>query len=197
MSSAVDMRWPAQAINLDDQRVELGQVGRHPRGKSLGRQRHKPPRGRRLRGAVARQIGRSPSGSRTAPPQFARRHIDAPGSWPSGQPVLGLRRRPARQRQLRDRGSLTGAPHSRGEGRVGHHWGMTAGEIGFLGFHGGKVTASAARARLSFAAFVTPSPAISKFSGTIPRNGAKFLRVECLGQARASSGRGDLRRRWK
>ena len=29
-----------QAINLDDQRVELGQVGRHPHCKSLGRQRH-------------------------------------------------------------------------------------------------------------------------------------------------------------
>jgi putative transposase len=31
---------------------------------------------------------------------------------------------------------LTGAPHSRGGGRVGRRWGRTKGKIGF---HGGKV----------------------------------------------------------
>jgi putative transposase len=36
-----------------------------------------------------------------------------------------------------DAEQLTGAPHSRGGGRVGHRWGTTAGKIGF---HGGKVT---------------------------------------------------------
>jgi hypothetical protein len=39
---------------------------------------------------------------------------------------------------LREDGQqLTGAPHSRGGGRVGHRWGTTEGKIGF---HGGKVT---------------------------------------------------------
>jgi hypothetical protein len=37
----------------------------------------------------------------------------------------------------KDGQQLTGAPHSRGGGRVGHRWGTTEGKIGF---HGGKVT---------------------------------------------------------
>jgi hypothetical protein len=42
------------------------------------------------------------------------------------------------ERMLReDAEQLTGAPHSRGGGRVGHRWGTTARKIGF---HGGKVT---------------------------------------------------------
>jgi putative transposase len=39
---------------------------------------------------------------------------------------------------------LTGAPHSRGGGRVGHRWGTTEGKIGF---HGGKVTVHRPRVR--------------------------------------------------
>jgi putative transposase len=35
-----------------------------------------------------------------------------------------------------DAQQLTGTPHSRGGGRVGHRWGTTEGKIGF---HGGKV----------------------------------------------------------
>jgi hypothetical protein len=35
-----------------------------------------------------------------------------------------------------DAQQLTGAPHRRGGGRVGHRWGTTEGKIGF---HGGKV----------------------------------------------------------
>ena len=35
-----------------------------------------------------------------------------------------------------DAQQLAGAPHSRGEDRVGHRWGTTKGKIGF---HGGKV----------------------------------------------------------
>src|ERR1700751_1413919 len=41
------------------------------------------------------------------------------------------------QRLREDAQQLTGAPHRRGGGRVGHRWGTTAGKIGF---HGGKVT---------------------------------------------------------
>jgi putative transposase len=39
---------------------------------------------------------------------------------------------------------LTGAPHSRGEGRLGHRWGRTQGKIGF---HGGKVEVHRPRVR--------------------------------------------------
>jgi hypothetical protein len=39
---------------------------------------------------------------------------------------------------------LTGAPHCRGGGRVGHRWGTTAGKIGF---HGGRVTVHRPRVR--------------------------------------------------
>jgi hypothetical protein len=46
---------------------------------------------------------------------------------------------------LREDGQqLTGAPHSRGGGRVGHRWGTTEGKIGF---HGGKVTVHRPRVR--------------------------------------------------
>src|SRR4029078_7396274 len=43
-----------------------------------------------------------------------------------------------------DAQQLTGAPHRRGAGRVGHRWGTTAGKIGF---HGGKVTVHRPRVR--------------------------------------------------
>jgi len=43
-----------------------------------------------------------------------------------------------------DAQQLTGAPHRRGSGRVGHRWGTTAGKIGF---HGGKVTVHRPRVR--------------------------------------------------
>ena len=39
---------------------------------------------------------------------------------------------------------LAGAPHSRGEGRVGQRWGRTKGKIGF---HGGKVAVRRPRVR--------------------------------------------------
>jgi hypothetical protein len=49
------------------------------------------------------------------------------------------------EQMLRDDGQqLTGAPHSRGGGRVGHRWGTTEGKIGF---HGGKVTVHRPRVR--------------------------------------------------
>jgi hypothetical protein len=50
-----------QAVNLDDQEVQLGQVRCHPPGQPFCRQRHEPARGRRLRGAISahdRQIAR-------------------------------------------------------------------------------------------------------------------------------------------
>src|SRR6266849_2990399 len=43
-----------------------------------------------------------------------------------------------------DAQQLTGVPHSRGGGRVGHRWGRTKGKIGF---HGGKVTVRRPRVR--------------------------------------------------
>src|SRR5262249_28806692 len=43
-----------------------------------------------------------------------------------------------------DAQQLTGAPHNRGGGRVGHRWGMTKGKIGF---HGGKVAVHRPRVR--------------------------------------------------
>ena len=43
-----------------------------------------------------------------------------------------------------DAQELTGAPHSRGGGRVGHRWGRTKGKIGF---HGGKIAVHRPRVR--------------------------------------------------
>src|SRR6059036_2352774 len=43
-----------------------------------------------------------------------------------------------------DARQLVGAPHNRGEGRVGHRWGRTKGKIGF---HGGKVAVHRPRVR--------------------------------------------------
>ena len=49
------------------------------------------------------------------------------------------------EQMLREDGQqLTGAPHSRGGGRVGHRWGTTEGKIGF---HSGKVTVHRPRVR--------------------------------------------------
>jgi putative transposase len=49
---------------------------------------------------------------------------------------------------------LAGAPHSRGEGRVGYRWGRTKGKIGF---HGGKVAVHRPRVR-NFAGHEVPLP---------------------------------------
>ena len=43
-----------------------------------------------------------------------------------------------------DAQQLAGAPHSRGNGRVGHRWGRTKGKIGF---HGGNVAVHRPRVR--------------------------------------------------
>src|SRR5262249_45718990 len=43
-----------------------------------------------------------------------------------------------------DAQQLTGAPHNRGGGRVGHRWGRTKGKIGF---HGGKIAVHRPRVR--------------------------------------------------
>jgi hypothetical protein len=60
-----------------------------------------PARGRRFRGAVPghdRQVAfRKPD----SPPEFARRHVDEHQvQGPAAKPVVGLRRRPARQRNF-------------------------------------------------------------------------------------------------
>ena len=65
-----------QAVDLDDQQVEIGQVRRRLLSQPFGRQRHEPARGRQLRGAIPghdRQVALRKSDS---PPEFARRHVD-------------------------------------------------------------------------------------------------------------------------
>jgi hypothetical protein len=54
-----------QTVDQDDQEVELGEVGSHPFGQPMDRQRHEPPRCRRLLPSPG-MARRSPSGSRTA-----------------------------------------------------------------------------------------------------------------------------------
>jgi hypothetical protein len=55
-----------QPVDLDDQEVQFGQVGRHPLGQPFSRQCHEPARGRRLRGAVPSNDRQIALGSRTA-----------------------------------------------------------------------------------------------------------------------------------
>jgi len=63
--------------------------------------RHEPARGRRLRGAVPGHDRRVPLRKPDSPPEFARRRVDQHQVHdPAAQPVLGLRRRPARQRNF-------------------------------------------------------------------------------------------------
>ena len=90
-----------QAVDLDRPKLALRQVRVHPVRHALRRQRDEPARGRRLRRAVAenrRQIAlRQPHRA----PQLARRHVDQHQVHrPPAKPVLGLRRLPARQRNL-------------------------------------------------------------------------------------------------
>ena len=90
-----------QAVDLDDQQVELGQVRRHPRGQPLRRQRHEPARGRRFRGAVPGNDGQIALRKPHSPPELARRHVDQHQvHGPAAKPVFGLRRRPGRQRNF-------------------------------------------------------------------------------------------------
>jgi hypothetical protein len=89
------------AVDLDHQQIEFGQVRRHPFAHPLRRQRHEPTRRSRLRYAGARGrwdvTFRQPNGA----PEPARRDVDQHQvHGPSPQPVLGLGRLPARQRQL-------------------------------------------------------------------------------------------------
>jgi hypothetical protein len=91
----------AQAVDLNDEQVELGDVAGEPFLQSLLRQRHEPARGRRLRRPVtfdAREWSlRQPDGA-----------TDLAGGDPDqhqvhgrlAEPVLGGRRCPARQRHL-------------------------------------------------------------------------------------------------
>jgi hypothetical protein len=89
------------AVDLDHQQIELGQVRRHPFAHPLRRQRDEPTRccGLRHAGAVGRwNIAlRQPNGA----PEPARRDVDQHQvQRPSPQPILGLRHLPGRQRQL-------------------------------------------------------------------------------------------------
>ena len=75
-------------------------------GHPLRRQRHEPARGRRLRGAVPGDGRQVPLGQPHRALKLARRHVDQHQVHrPAAKPVLGLRRRPARQAQLRGRRS--------------------------------------------------------------------------------------------
>jgi hypothetical protein len=89
------------AIDLDRQQIEPRQIRRHPFTHPLGRQRHEPTRHSRLRHA-------RPGGGRDVAlrqthrtPEAAGRDVDQHQVHrPAPQPVLGLRRLPARQRDL-------------------------------------------------------------------------------------------------
>ena len=99
-----------QAVDLDHQKIKLRQVRGHPLGHALGGQRHEPARGRRFRGAVPgnhRQVAlRKPDGA----PELARRYVDQHQvHGPATKPILGLRRRPGRQRSF----PAVEAPHPR------------------------------------------------------------------------------------
>jgi hypothetical protein len=88
-------------VDLDDQQVQLGQVGRHPFRHALRRQRHEPARYRRLGHADAlgrRNVAfRQPDG----PAETACRHVDQHQvQRPLAEQVLGLGRLPARQGDL-------------------------------------------------------------------------------------------------
>ena len=87
-----------KAVDLDRQQVKPGQVRVHPLLHLGRRQRHKMPRGRRFRRAIAlfhRQIAlRQAHGAA----EFAGRHIDEHQVHrPFAKPVFFLRRRPTRQ----------------------------------------------------------------------------------------------------
>ena len=89
------------AVDLDDQQVELGQVRRHPIFHPLGRQRHEAARGRRFR--HARALGRRNvtfrQPNRTG--ELARRDVDQHlRQSPLAQPVLAVGGLPTRQRQF-------------------------------------------------------------------------------------------------
>lgn len=89
------------AVDLDCQQIKLRQVRRHPFRHPLRRQRHEPARRRgfgHARPVRRRNIApRQPNGT----PEPAGRDVDQHQIHrPTTQPVLGLCRLPARQRQL-------------------------------------------------------------------------------------------------
>src|SRR4051812_43630738 len=89
------------AVNLDHQHIQRRQVGRHPFAHPLRRQRHEPTRRRRLRYAGAVRCWNIALWQPNGAPEPARRDIDQHQvHGPSPQPVLGLRRLPARQHQF-------------------------------------------------------------------------------------------------
>jgi hypothetical protein len=81
-----------------DQKVELGQVGRHPLGQPRDRQCHEPLRGRRSRGAVPGDRRQIALGKPDSAPKLARRYVDQQQvHGPTAKPVFGPGRRPDRQ----------------------------------------------------------------------------------------------------
>ena len=89
------------AVDLDRQQVQGGQVGGHPFLHAFRRQRHEPPRHRRLR--HSRPGGRRDVAARQADgaAELAGRDVDQHQvQRPLAEQVFRLRRLPARQRQL-------------------------------------------------------------------------------------------------
>ena len=90
-----------QAVDLDDQKIQLGQVRGHPLGHALGRERHEPARRRRFRRAVTHDRRQIALGQPHRALKLARRYVDQHQVHrPAAKPILGLGRPPGRQRNL-------------------------------------------------------------------------------------------------
>ena len=89
------------AVNLDDQQVQIGQVGRHPSFHALRRQRHEPARYRRLGHPRSLRRGHVALRQADGAAELARRDVDQHQvERPLAQQVLRQRRLPARQGDL-------------------------------------------------------------------------------------------------
>lgn len=84
-----------QPVDLDHEKVERGQIGSHEVRQPRRRQRHKPPRGRRLRNPRSGRCRHVTLGQPDSAAEPARRHIDQHQvHCPATEPIL-LRSRPS------------------------------------------------------------------------------------------------------
>ena len=89
------------AVDLDHQQVELGQVRGHPLLHACGRERDEVARGRRLRYPAPRRRRNVSLRQSDRTPELARRHVDQHQvHGPLAEPVLVDRLLPACQRQF-------------------------------------------------------------------------------------------------
>jgi hypothetical protein len=71
-----DVVGDVDAVDLDDQQVQLREIGRHPRRHPFGAQRHEAARDRRLRGGVAGLARPVALGQPDRTPESPGRHVD-------------------------------------------------------------------------------------------------------------------------